>query len=118
MFNEVEHVDEDRPAELRGLSKNQLYKLLNNEYLLPCKESRGVTSVWLVGVYRNQFFRVRRQDIQVFEATLSLEEAAKNSFFNLGAVMDRLRLLMPVLHLNPLGFADHVNPDEPWLNKW
>ena len=117
MLNEVDVGNANEPAEIRGLSKCKLYKLLSNTYMLPCKESRGVTREYLVEVYRNTVFRVNRNEIQQFEANLMLDEQLKNSFFNLGVVMDRLALLMNILHFLPLGFNDHVKPDEAWISR-
>ena len=82
---------------------------------MPNKESRGVTREYLSGVYLNQIYRTGRLEMQQFEARLLLKDLARNSFFNMSVVLERLIALMAQLGLPPLGFNENVNPDETWV---
>ena len=115
MLNQYDRGADNEPAEIRQLTKSQLYKLLAAEWILPNKDSRGVTREYLAGVYQNQLFRVGRLELQQFEARLLFEDLARNSFFNMSVVLERLIALMTQLGLPPLGFNENVNPDETWV---
>ena len=51
MLNQYDRGADNEPAEIRQLTKSQLYKLLAAEWILPNKDSRGVTREYLAGVY-------------------------------------------------------------------
>ena len=74
MLNQYDRGADNEPAEIRQLTKSQLYKLLAAEWILPNKDSRGVTREYLAGVYLNQLFRVGRLELQQFEARLMFDD--------------------------------------------
>lgn len=117
MYNPVEVGDPDEPVEIRNLSKSKLYSLLEDELLLPSKESRGVTRAYLVQVYRRTVFTVNRRDIMHFEARLSLAEKRKNAFYCVSLLTEKLDILLPMLGLLPLGFPQNVSPEEDWFSR-
>lgn len=115
MLNPVENVDPNEPAELRMLSKAQIYKMLSSEWALPAKESRGVSRAYLVNVYRAQVYRVDRIALQTFEARLVPGDMIRSTFFSMSVSFERLASLMQILGQPQLGFTPTNLPDEAWF---
>lgn len=105
------------PAQIREWSKSKLYSELSETYLLPSKESRGVTRSYLVRVFTNQVYRVERVAILQFETHLTVHELKKAVFFNVNLLVDRLERLMAQLNLPALGFGDGTAPEEDWFRR-
>lgn len=104
----------DEPAELRTQSKNQIYSLLKTQFMLPEKDSRGVTRSYLISVYKKQFYRVERSDLLAFESKLTLQEQVKNSTLSVSQIVIRMDALLRQLGEAPLGFSEFNCPDEQW----
>lgn len=117
MFNVPEQNLGNDPEELRGHSKNQIYKLLSAQYILPDKEARGVTKAYLIQIYRNQVFRVQRNEIMEYEAHLRLEDNLKSAFASLPLSVTKLNIHLRLLGHLETGFSALVYPDEVWLSR-
>lgn len=115
MLNPVENADPNEPAELRMLSKGQIFKMLSSEWAIPAKESRGVSRAYLVNVYRGEVYRVGRIHLQTFEAALTPGDMTRSTFFSMSVAYERLSNLMQILNLAPLGFSLTNLPDEAWF---
>jgi hypothetical protein len=118
MYNQFEDQDERNaflPPEFRNQTKAQIYSTLNNQYLLPAKDSRGVSKRYLARVHSNEVFRVGKIAILQFEATLVPEDVQKHNFLNVSIMVARLNQLLQLLHLPQLGFDAGNYPDEEWV---
>jgi len=107
----------DEPAEIRGLNKNQLYLLLSETYLLPAPDSKGVNRTYLVGVYTNTNYRVNLVEYKRFEAELTPNQQKKVNLVNLAYTLRKLNSLLVESGQRPLGFPNFTIPEETWLTK-
>ena len=117
MFNAPEQDNGNEPEELRGQSKNKIYKLLQAQFLLPDKDSRGVTKAYLIQVYRHQVFRVQRNEIMEYEAHLRIEDNIKSAFASLPVSVTKLNTHLRLLDHLETGFTALIYPDEAWLSR-
>lgn len=109
--------DINEPPELRDTSKSKIYSNLAAQYLLPQKDSRGVTRAYLVQVYRGQVFRVQRQTILQYESGLTAEEQRKSAFYSVALLYERLEAYLREMDQAPLGFSLVVLPEEEWFTR-
>lgn len=107
----------DEPIEIRDWTKSKLFTHLNDTFLLPDKDSRGVTRSYLVGVYTQENFRVERSVILQFESGISLAEQKKAVFYNVGLLVERLDRFLQQLQMPRLGFGTSVCPEEKWFTR-
>lgn len=111
--------DQDRrnkePIEIRNQTKTQLYDLLKSKYILPDRESRGVSRQYLVAVYEGLVMRVERGVLLSFEANLDLSHLVKAGPVSISTVLRKLDTLQYQISARPLGFPDSGLPDEEWL---
>lgn len=107
----------NEPAEIRKLTKTQLYDNLSEEWLLPPKESKGVNRAYLVNVFRENVYRVPIMEFKRFEVELTPLQMKRNNLVNLTYIMRKLNSLLQERNNMPLGFDDFVVPDENWLVK-
>ena len=84
----------NEPPAIRGLSKNQLYLLLGETYLLPALDSKGLNRTYLVGVYTNHHFRLNLIDHKRFEAELTPQQVKKTGLVNLAYILRKLNALL------------------------
>ena len=105
------------PPETRELRKPKLYKMLEEQWLLPPRDSKGVCRTYLVSVHRGQVFRVGLREYKHFEANLNPDHTKKNGYTNLVHVISRLNELLASRNQNQLGFPLFTIPDEKWLIK-
>ena len=66
---------QDEPPAIRNLTKNQLYLLLSETYLLPAIDSKGLNRAYLVGVYTDQNYRLNPPWYKPVEARLTPRQA-------------------------------------------
>jgi hypothetical protein len=107
----------DEPMAIRQWTKTKLYEHLNDTYLLPAKESRGVTRSYLVGVYTDRVYRVERSTMLQFESRITLAEQKKSVFYNVSLLVERLDRLLDQLGQNQLGFPEGSIPEEQWFTR-
>jgi hypothetical protein len=105
----------DEPAEIRDLTKKALHERLTEQYFLPPNNSRGVTRVYLVGVYRNQHYRIGLFDMQRFMAELTPQHMRKAPHINSNDVKAKVQVLLREHGMPVLGYPDGVIPEEGWL---
>ena len=108
---------QDEPAAIRNLTKNQLYLLLSETYLLPGIESKGLNRTYLVGVFTDQHFRLNLLEYKRFEAELTSAQQKKTNLVNLAYILRKLNALLAEQGRRPLGFPDFIIPEESWLTK-
>lgn len=112
--------DEDNeliPPEFRRITKALLYMSLENEYLLPPKESKGVNKAYLVGVATNTVFRINMMDFRRFEIGLLPRHWRKQLWINLAIIYRKLTVMLRERNHLQMGFQDNCIPDEGWLLK-
>lgn len=81
MFNEYDQDNEDDVPEIfRGMSKNKIHDNLSRIYVLPEKSSRCNSKLYYYNVHRDFVFRITKEELLNFEATLSAEELVKAPF--------------------------------------
>ena len=117
MINPVERADPDEPQETRELSKSKMYQILAEQYLLPDKDSKGVSRSYLVKVWRNMVYRVPRKAILEFESRLALDETRKQPFYTLSLLSERFDRFLLSLGMRPLGFGEFTCPEENWYSR-
>ena len=119
MFNEFEYEgDMNIPNDpFQGLTKSKIYEIVSRDFVLPAKESRSISREYLIKVHQASIFRIRREQLLNFEATLSVEEQKKAPFFNVGYLLSRLNVLLQQQGMAPLGFTNNSQPDEPWFTR-
>lgn len=103
--------------ETRGLSKQGLYNLLAEQWLLPSSESKGVCRPWLIQVHRGEVFRVPLLAYKRFEADLTPQHFKRNSLTSLGYLVIRLNALLNIRGHRQLGFPQFCVPEETWVVK-
>jgi hypothetical protein len=108
---------QDEPPAIRNLTKNQLYLLLSETYLLPSIESKGINRTYLVGVYTDQNYRLNLLEYKRFEAELTPSQQKKTNLVNLAYILRKLNALLVEENRRPLGFPDFIIPEEGWLTK-
>jgi hypothetical protein len=108
---------QDEPPAIRNLTKNQLYLLLSETYLLPGIESKGVNRNYLVGVFTDQNYRLNLLEYKRFEAELTPSQQKKTNLVNLAYILRKLNALLVETGRRPLGFPDFIIPEEGWLTK-
>jgi len=109
-------VNPDEPAAIRNKYKIQIYNELN-EYLLPTINSKGVNRAYVVGVYSNQLYRVRAQDIKLFEARLLPQHLKRTPILKYAEIVHKISRILEESDQRPLGFAEGVIPEETWLMR-
>lgn len=118
MINPEETEDrQNEPAEVRELSKAQLYSRVSQAYCIPDRACRATSRAYLVSVFTGTVFRVDRFNLLQFEARLQLDELVKNGSYNVTILIERLSLLLTQLGNLPLGFKVGAFPDEAWLMR-
>lgn len=118
MFNHFEEHDERNaylPPELRNQTKAQIYSALSTQYLLPAKDSRGVSKRYLARVFTHEVFRVGKVALLQFEATLTPEELQKHNFLSVSIMVAKSNQLLLMLNQPQLGFEAGSFPDESWM---
>ena len=115
---EGEAVAEQREGEdTRHLSKQRFYNMLSENYFLPSIDSKGVCRQYLLRVHRNEVFRVTNREYKTFEVNVNPGHFKKNGLSCLGHLVTRLNRLPVSRNERPLGFPEHVIPEESWLIK-
>lgn len=109
--------NQDEPIEIREWTKTQLFNRLTETYLLPSKESRGITRTYLVAVYEGRVFRIERSVLLQFESHLTMAEQRKSVFYNVGLLVERLERLLRLENQRPLGFTVGTSPEEVWFTR-
>ena len=111
------NANQEEPPAIRNLSKNQLYLLLGETYLLPAIDSKGVNRSYLVGVYSNTNYRVNLLEYKRFEAELTPNQQKKTNLVNLAYILRKLNALLVESGQRALGLPDFIIPEESWLTK-
>jgi len=109
--------NENEPENIRKLTKNQLYTMLSETYLLPTIDSKGVNRAYLVAVYIGNVYRLPLLEYKRFEAELTPTQQKKTPLINLAYILRKLNALLVESHRRPLGFPPFVIPEETWLTK-
>lgn len=106
---------DDEPAEIRELTKKALHERLSQDYFLPPNHARGITRVYLVGVYTGRYYRVGLFDMQRFMAELTSQHMRKAPHINSNDVKAKVEVLLREHNLPQLGYPVGVIPEEGWL---
>ena len=104
-------------AETKDLSKHKIYSRLNEQYLLPPEESKGVCRSWLLQIWHGHVFRVGLRDFKTFEVSVTSAHMKRNGLTNLMHLMLRINGLLKSRGQKTLGFHEFTVPDEKWLCK-
>ena len=120
MFGFSQELREDtaRPDEgldTKNLDKRDFYAMLNINFLLPSMTSKGVTRDYLLGVHRNQLYRVPNLEIKTFELHLRPSQLRRVGIQNNAYLVRKLEFLLQEKNLNPLGFTQYDPPEQSWL---
>jgi hypothetical protein len=107
----------NEPEAIRNLKKKALYKLLNDRFLLPEENSKGVNRQYLVGVYTGALYRIDLMEYKRFEIELTPAQLKKTPFLNTADAYVKLSRLLEELGLSPLGFDIGAFPEDTWLYK-
>lgn len=107
--------DPNEPPEIREMTKKALHEQLSQRFFLPPNNSRGVTRPYLVGVYRNDFYRLDLFQMQHFLADLTKEHMRKAPYINSNDIKAKVEVLLRENNMPPLGFPNGVIPEESWL---
>ena len=105
-------INSPQPPAIRNLTKNQLYLMLSETYLLPSIESKGINRTYLVGVYTDQNYRLNLLEYKRFEAELTPSQQKKTNLVNLAYILRKLNALLVEENRRPLGFPDFIIPEE------
>lgn len=105
----------EEPAEIRDLTKKALHERLSEDYFLPPNHARGVTRVYLVGVFTGRYYRVGLFDMQRFMAELTPQHMRKAPHINSNDVKAKVEVLLREHALPELGYPVGVIPEEGWL---
>lgn len=107
----------DEADDTKSLHKNQLYEMVNKEWLLPPVFSKGLTREYLLQVKDEQVFRVSHLEMKQFEYNLTKEMQTKVGVVNNALLIRKLNRFMQTNRLQPLGFDEYNMPDEKWLYR-
>jgi len=97
------------------LSKKKVYERLQDDFLLPPSDCRGVTHAYLVKVAKGEVFTVDRRDIARFLADLKPYQLKRAPHCCRYEAFYKLEVLLKERGLPPLGFDDDQVPDGGWL---
>jgi hypothetical protein len=118
MYNDFEdREDANVPDIFRGLTKNKVFDLVAREYVLPSKDSRSITKQYLYQVHQGEVFRITKEVLLGFEATLQTDDFIKTPFYNVGYLIQRLDILLQQTGRRQLGFPAGVQPDDKWFTR-
>lgn len=109
--------DPDEPEALRFLTKKDIHARLSEEWFLPDKNCRGVTRQYLIGVYRDTYFRLGLFDMQRFLAELNKDALKRVPYENSADIKAKVEVQLAEQGFRPLGYAPHIIPEEDWLVK-
>ena len=104
-------------SETKDLSKHKIYSRLNEQYLLPPEDSKGVCRSWLLQVWYGNVYRVGLRDFKTFEVGVTSTHMKRNGLTNLMHLMLRINGLLKGRGEKVLGFHEFTVPDEKWLCK-
>lgn len=107
----------DEGPDTKPLSKQKLYTMLAEQYLLPSIDSKGVSRSYLLQVHRDQVFRVGLVEYKMFEANLIPSHFKRNGLTSLGVLVNKINRILATRRRNELGFPQHCIPEEDWLIK-
>lgn len=120
MFGFSQELREDtaRPDEgldTKNLDKKDFYAMLSINFLLPSMTSKGVTRDYLLGIHRDQLFRVANLEIRTFELHLKPSQLRRVGIQNNAYLVRKLGELLQEKQLKPLGFSQYDPPEQSWL---
>lgn len=105
------------PQRFIGKSLKQIYRELSVDFYLPSFKSKVMRKSYLFRVFREEVFSVRRQELDMFWAALTLGQRKLNGTFYVVVETESLQNFLRIYNLLPLGFNDSYCPDEEWLKK-
>lgn len=100
-----------------NLSKNELYELVNEIYMVPPVNSKGVTREYLLKVRDGSVFRVTLIDYKQFEFNLDKAHSKKIAVINNALLVKKLNILLKEREQPELGFNEFDLPEQNWLFK-
>ena len=101
----------------KGRTKNQLYKTVEEKYLIPAWTSKGVTREYLLRVLRDEFFRVEKRIISKFECDLAAKQLKHTGSQSCAFIVKKLNILLAEEGKKPLGFTEFDLPEQNWLYR-
>ena len=108
---------EDEPLETKNASKNELYDMVAEHYMLPPANSKGISREYLLKVRDNQIFRVTNQDFKQFDFTLTKNHLKKIGTMNNSLLVRKLNRLLSMKGEKELGYTEFDLPEQTWLYK-
>jgi hypothetical protein len=108
---------ENEGLDTKNLSKNELYEIIAEEYLLPPVSSKSVTREYLLKVRNGEVFRITHNDYKNFEFTLNKSHSRKIGIINNALLVKKLNDLLEDREEPELGFTEYDLPEQNWLYK-
>ena len=108
---------EGEGADTKNLSKNELYELVAEDYVLPPVSSKSVTREWLLKVRSGEVFRITHLEYKNFEFTLNKSHSRKVGIINNALLVKKLNDLLEDRGEPELGFTEFDLPEQNWLFK-
>ena len=104
--------DSEEGLDTKSLDKKDLYDLLAHKYYLPPYSSKGVNRDYLLGVYRDQFFRVELMAFKHFEVDLTPQMVRRIGVINNAILVRKLKILLASKGMKELGFDEDEPPEQ------
>jgi len=104
------HPNED--PETRELDKRKLFNMLAQRHFLPPLTTKGITTEYLVKVYRNEVYTVPLLNLKHFEVELTPNMTRRTGIPNNSLLVRKIDGLLVSRGLPTLGFDDFEPPDE------